>query len=91
MTLGARLGGLTQDQGAAAGPVAVAAGSGTGLFDGGSLGALFEVRDRIVPEFDAEIDRYANDLIERFRDLMPASGARRLGRGAVRRRRHRRR
>ena len=24
-----------------------------------------------MPEFDAEIDRYANDLIERFRDLMP--------------------
>ena len=39
------LGGLTQDQGAATGPVAIAAGSGAGLFDGGSLGALFEVRD----------------------------------------------
>ena len=73
LTLGAGLGGLTQDQGAAGGPVAVAAGTGSGLFDGGSLGALFEVRDRIVPEFDAEIDRYANDLIERFRDLMPAT------------------
>ena len=73
MTLGAPLGGLMQDQGAATGPVAIAAGSGSGLFDGGSLGALFEVRDRIVPEFDAEIDRYANDLIERFRDLMPAA------------------
>ena len=31
------------------------------------------MRDSIVPEFDAEIDRYANDLIERFRDLMPAT------------------
>ena len=38
MTLGAPLGGLTQDQGAATGPVAIAAGSGGGLFDGGSLG-----------------------------------------------------
>ena len=71
MTLGAPLGGLMQDQGALTGPVAIAAGSGSGLLDGGSLGALFEVRDTIVPEVDAEIDRYANDLIERFRDLMP--------------------
>jgi len=72
LSLGAGLGGLMQDQGAASGPVSVATGTGAGLFDGGSLSALFEVRDRIVPEFDAEIDRYANDLIERFRDLMPA-------------------
>jgi flagellar hook-associated protein 1 FlgK len=71
MTLGAPLGGLTQDQGAAGGPVAIAVGSGAGLMDGGSLAALFEVRDRIVPEFDNEMDRYAADLIERFRDLMP--------------------
>ena len=26
-----------------------------------------------MPEVDAEMDRYANDLIERFRDLMPAT------------------
>ena len=71
MSVGAGLGVLMQDQGASTGPVAVPAGTGGGLFDGGSLAALFEVRDRIVPEFDAEIDRYANDLIERFRDLMP--------------------
>jgi flagellar hook-associated protein 1 FlgK len=71
MSVGAGLGALMQDQGAAAGPVAVATGGGGGLFDGGSLAALFEVRDRIVPEFDAEADRYANDLIERFRDLVP--------------------
>jgi flagellar hook-associated protein 1 FlgK len=71
MSVGAGLGALMQDQGAAAGPVAVATGPGGGLFDGGSLAALFEVRDRIVPEFDAEADRYANDLIERFRDLVP--------------------
>jgi len=71
MTIGAPLGRLMQDQGAASGPVAIDMGAGGGLMDGGSLSALFEVRDRIVPEFDAEMDRYANDLIERFRDLMP--------------------
>ena len=81
MTLGAPLGGLTQDQGAASGPVAIAVGSGAGLLDGGSLGALFEVRDRIVPEVDAEMDRYANDLIERFRDLMPAAALDASGEG----------
>ena len=90
MSVGAGLGALMQDQGAAAGPVAVPTGTGGGLFDGGSLAALFEVRDRIVPEFDAEIDRYANDLIERFRDLMPPGGARRRRRRAVRRRQPRR-
>ncbi|HRO10326.1 flagellar hook-associated protein FlgK [Amaricoccus sp.] len=73
MSLGSPLGGLSQDLHAASGPVAVAAGTGSGLFDGGTLGALFEVRDSIVPEVDAEMDRYANDLIERFRDLMPAT------------------
>ena len=78
MTLGAPLGGLTQDQGAAGGPVAIPTGTGAGARSTAARSrALFEVRDRIVPEFDAEIDRYANDLIERFRDLMPAGGARR--------------
>lgn len=81
MTLGAPLGGLTQDQGAAGGPVTVAAGSGNGLLDGGSLGALFEVRDALVPEFSAEMDRYANDLVERFRDLMPATALDASGEG----------
>jgi flagellar hook-associated protein 1 FlgK len=80
MTLGAPLGGLMQDQGSI-GPVAIAAGSGTGLLDGGSLGALFEVRDQIVPEFDAEMDRYANDLVERFRDLMPPAALDASGEG----------
>ena len=73
LTLGAGLSGLSQDQGAVSGPVAIAVGTGGGLLDGGSLGALFEVRDKIVPEFNGEVDRYANDLMERFRDLMPAS------------------
>jgi flagellar hook-associated protein 1 FlgK len=71
MSLGAPLSGLMQDQGAAGGPAAVAAGTGAGLFDGGSLGALFETRDRIAPEFAAEMDRYAEELIARFRDLAP--------------------
>ncbi len=73
MSLGSPLSGLMQDQGAPGGPVAVEAGSGRGLMDGGSLGALFETRDRIVPEFDAEVDRYAEELISRFQDLMPAA------------------
>ncbi len=81
MTLGSPLGGIMQDQGANSGPVAIAAGSGTGLLDGGSLGALFEVRDQIVPEFDAEMDRYAGDLIERFRDLMPPAALDASGEG----------
>jgi len=81
MTLGAPLGGLMQDQGANTGPVAIAAGSGNGVLDGGSLGALFEVRDQLVPDIDAEMDRYANDLIERFRDLMPAAALDASGEG----------
>jgi flagellar hook-associated protein 1 len=72
MVLGLPLGALMQDQGAAAGPVAVAAGTGRGPLDGGSLGALFELRDRVVPGYNAEIDALAADMIERFRDLMPA-------------------
>lgn len=73
MTVGTGLSGLTQDRGAATGPAAVESGTGSGLFDGGSLGALFEIRDGIVPGIADEMDRYANDLIERFRDLIPAT------------------
>lgn len=75
LTVGAGLGELKQNQGGDTGPVNIPAGSGTGYLDGGSLGALFETRDRIVPELDAELDRYANDLIERFRDLLPAGAS----------------
>ncbi len=81
LTVGAGLSALAQDRGANTGPETIAAGTGTGAFDGGSLGALFELRDRTVPEFDAEIDRYANDLIERFRDLMPAASLDASGNG----------
>jgi flagellar hook-associated protein 1 len=72
MTIGAGLSGLRQDQNAAGGLVTIAAGTGGGLFDGGALGALFEVRDTVVPEFDAELDRYAADLVDRF-ESVPAS------------------
>lgn len=81
MSLGAGLHGLTQDQGAAGGPVPIAVGAGAGLMDGGSLAALFELRDRLVPEFDAEMDAYAADLIERFRDLMPPAALDGAGEG----------
>lgn len=72
MTLGAPLSGLSQDQGVSSGPVTVDAGIGSGPFDGGSLGALFQVRDSIVPDYQAEVDAYANDLIDRFGAQMPA-------------------
>ncbi len=81
MSLGAGLHGLTQDQGAIGGPVAIDMGAGAGLMDGGSLAALFEVRDRIAPEFDAEMDRYAADLIDRFRSLMPPAALDPAGNG----------
>jgi flagellar hook-associated protein 1 FlgK len=73
MSLGSPLSGLAQDQNAIGGvvPISIGTGSASGLMDGGSLSALFELRDRVVPEFNGEIDRYAGDLIERFRDLMP--------------------
>ncbi len=81
MSVGAGLSGLMQDQGALTGPVAVGAGTGSGRFDGGTLGALFELRDRIVPEVSAEIDRYAGDLIARFTTLMPATSLDASGNG----------
>ena len=62
-----------QDQGAATGRWRSRPGPAAGCSTAARSAALFEVRDRIVPEFDAEIDRYASDLIERFRDLMPAA------------------
>jgi flagellar hook-associated protein 1 FlgK len=64
------LGGLTQRQGTTT--VDIAIGTGRDAFDGGSLGALFEVRDTIVPGFTAELDLYAGDLVARFETLAPA-------------------
>lgn len=73
MTVGAGLSGLSQDVGAMTGPVAVTTGTGAGLFDGGTLGALFELRDSIAPQVQGEMDAYAADLVDRFQSLMPAS------------------
>lgn len=81
MTPGAGLSGLAQDVGAITGPVAVTAGSGAGLFDGGSLGALFELRDTGAPQVQREMDAYAADIIHRFRTLMPASALDPAGNG----------
>ena len=41
-------------------------GTGSGLLDGGSLSAHFEIRDYTVPGFDAQLDAYAVDVVERF-------------------------
>lgn len=71
MTVGADLSGLAQDVGAVNGPVAVSAGTGAGLFDGGTLGALFELRDTIAPQVQGEMDAYAAGLVDRFQSLMP--------------------
>lgn len=41
-------------------------GGGAGFFEGGSLSALFEVRDVLVPAHNAQMDGLARDMIERF-------------------------
>lgn len=45
-----------------------AIGAGNGYFEGGSLSALFEVRDAILPGHNAQLDALGRDLIERFQD-----------------------
>ena len=75
------LGGLKQDQRAHSGLVDIPTGTGNGPMDGGSLSALFQIRDGMVPGFTAEVDAFANDLIGRFRDLMPASSLDGAGNG----------
>ncbi|MFT3974506.1 MAG: flagellar hook-associated protein FlgK [Amaricoccus sp.] len=81
MTVGSGLSGLSQDVGALTGPVAVTAGTGAGLFDGGTLGALFELRDTIAPQVQGEMDGYAADIIDRFQSLMPSSALDASGNG----------
>lgn len=81
MAVGADLSGLAQDLGALTGPAAVSAGTGAGLFDGGTLGALFELRDTVAPQVQGEIDAFAADLIARFRSLMPAAALDTAGNG----------
>jgi flagellar hook-associated protein 1 len=76
------LNGLTQFRGAEPWdpvPVNVA----NGLMDGGSLAALFEVRDRVAVEALAELDAFALDLMDRFRTdpPVPAGALDGLGRG----------
>lgn len=81
MTVGAGLSGLSQDIGALTGPVAVTAGTGAGPFDGGTLGALFELRDTVAPQVQGEMDAFAADLIDRFQTLMPTSALDASGNG----------
>lgn len=75
MILGAGLSPLYHDRGAVTGPepVAIGTGSGQGMFDGGSLAALFEVRDRFAVEVNAELDLYAADVMDRFTTEVPAA------------------
>jgi flagellar hook-associated protein 1 FlgK len=46
----------------------VAPGTGSRFLLGGSLEANFAIRDTTIPEFDAQIDALAQDLVERFED-----------------------
>lgn len=52
---------------------------GNGLLEGGSLAALFEIRDTIAPMASAQADAFARDLVERFQasglDATVAAGA----------------
>ena len=48
--------------------IPVAIGGGGGFFDGGSLSALFETRDIVVPGHNAQVDALARDLVERFQN-----------------------
>lgn len=48
--------------------ITVGDGSGSGLLDGGSLSALFEVRDVTAPAFNDQLDALAADLVERFQN-----------------------
>ncbi|MEO0912131.1 MAG: flagellar hook-associated protein FlgK [Pseudomonadota bacterium] len=49
-------------------PVTIGDGTGSGRLDGGSLAALFEIRDVVTPEANSKLDALAQDLIQRFED-----------------------
>lgn len=49
-------------------PVSVGEPDGSGLMDGGSLGALFAARDTTLPGFADKLDALAEDLVLRFQD-----------------------
>ena len=42
--------------------------SDSGVMGGGTLGALFTVRDTVAPQMQSQVDAYARDLISRFED-----------------------
>ncbi|MCA8869521.1 MAG: flagellar hook-associated protein FlgK [Rhodobacteraceae bacterium] len=44
----------------------ISIGTGSGGLEGGSLSALFQVRDVIAPKASAQIDAFARNLMERF-------------------------
>lgn len=46
----------------------VTGGGAAGNLSGGSIGALFEVRDRIAPEAQSKLDEFADDLMKRLSD-----------------------
>ncbi len=46
----------------------VSIGSGNGLLAGGSLAALFEIRDKAAPFASAQVDALARNLMERFEE-----------------------
>lgn len=62
MSVGAPLSGLTVKG------TTVTIGGGAGFFDGGSLGALFDIRDTDIPNLHAQMDALARDVVERFQD-----------------------
>lgn len=64
---------LQQHRGSSEGPEPVSA-TGGGLMAGGSLGALFEVRDSIAPAMSADLDAFASDLVARFDALTGFNG-----------------
>ena len=74
MTVGNGLSGLRQNQGGLGTLTNVTTSGANSAIAGGSLAALFEVRDSIVPGFDAEVDRLAAELIDRF-DGVQTGGA----------------
>ncbi|WP_108485445.1 flagellar hook-associated protein FlgK [Oceaniglobus ichthyenteri] len=45
---------------------AIAMNTGSGRFDGGRLAGHFEVRDALAPGAQADLDAFAQDLIQRF-------------------------
>lgn len=63
MTLGGgQLSGLTIDD------FPIATDSDRGKLGGGSLGALFEIRDELAVDAQTQLDAFSRDLIERFQD-----------------------